>query len=67
MPVDFQTNEEVVRAARRALDQAGWDYLVGGAESETTMRRNRAAFDKWGRVPGPHSWPGRQAPPCGLP
>jgi glycolate oxidase len=51
MPVDFQTNEEMVRAARRALDQAGWDYLVGGAESETTMRRNRAAFDKWAFLP----------------
>ncbi len=51
MPVDFLTNEEVVLAARRALDQAGWDYLVGGAESETTMRRNRAAFDKWAFLP----------------
>ena len=51
MPVDYLTNEEIVRAARRALDQAGWDYLVGGAESETSMRRNRAAFDKWAFVP----------------
>ena len=51
MAVDYLTNEEVVRAARRALDQAGWDYLVGGAESETSMRRNRAAFDKWAFVP----------------
>ena len=22
-----------------------WDYLVGAAETETTLRRNRAAFD----------------------
>ncbi len=46
MGVDFLSNEETIQAARRNLDQAGWDYLVGGSESETTMRRNRAAFDR---------------------
>lgn len=46
MPVDFVTNEEIIRAARRKLDQAAWHYLVGGSESETTMRRNRLAFDR---------------------
>ena len=51
MAVDYLTNEEIIRAARQTLDQAGWDYLVGGAESETSMRRNRAAFDKWAFVP----------------
>jgi len=43
---DFVSNEEIVLAARRNLSQAAWDYLVGGSESETTMRRNRLAFDK---------------------
>jgi isopentenyl diphosphate isomerase/L-lactate dehydrogenase-like FMN-dependent dehydrogenase len=43
---DFVTNEEVVQAARRRLAQGPWDYLVGGTESETTMRRNRLAFDR---------------------
>jgi glycolate oxidase len=40
------TNEQVVQAARRNLAQGEWDYLVGASESETTMRRNRLAFDK---------------------
>jgi glycolate oxidase len=43
---DFVTNEELVQAARRRLAQGPWDYLVGGTESETTMRRNRLAFDR---------------------
>ena len=42
----FNTNEEIVQAARRNLAQAPWDYLSGGTESETTMRRNRLAFDR---------------------
>lgn len=42
----FVTNEEIVRAARRRLAQGPWDYLVGATESETTMRRNRLAFDR---------------------
>ncbi|MCE2404397.1 MAG: alpha-hydroxy-acid oxidizing protein [Dehalococcoidia bacterium] len=46
MTVDFVTNEEIIQAARRNLDQGPWDYLVGGSESETTMRRNRLAFDR---------------------
>jgi glycolate oxidase len=49
--VDFVTNEEIVLAARRNLAQGEWDYLVGGAESETTFRRNRLAFDRWGFRP----------------
>jgi isopentenyl diphosphate isomerase/L-lactate dehydrogenase-like FMN-dependent dehydrogenase len=46
MPLDFVTNDEIVQAARRRLHQGAWDYATGGAESETTLRRNRAAFDK---------------------
>ena len=46
MATDFVTNEEIIQAARRNLSQGPWDYLVGGAESETTMRRNRLAFDR---------------------
>ena len=42
----FNTNEEIVQAARRNLAQGPWDYLAGGTESETTMRRNRLAFDR---------------------
>jgi isopentenyl diphosphate isomerase/L-lactate dehydrogenase-like FMN-dependent dehydrogenase len=45
MPVDFVSNQENVLAARRNLTQNVWDYLTGGAESETTMRRNRYGLD----------------------
>src|SRR5215213_649366 len=48
---DFVSNEEIVAAARRRLHQGAWDYLVGGSESETTMRRNRLAFDRYGFRP----------------
>ena len=46
MSDEFLSNEEVVLAARRNLEQGPWDYLAGGAESETTMRRNRLGFDR---------------------
>jgi glycolate oxidase len=42
---DFVTNEEIIQEARRRVPQGVWDYLVGGSESETTLRRNRRAFD----------------------
>jgi glycolate oxidase len=41
----FQTLHEIVRAARAALAPGPWDYLVGGTETETTLRRNRLAID----------------------
>ncbi|GAC1324286.1 MAG: alpha-hydroxy acid oxidase [Chloroflexota bacterium] len=46
MALDVVSNEEIIREARRRLAQGAWDYLVGGSESETTLRRNRRAFDK---------------------
>ena len=46
MAVDFVSNEEIIREARRRVAQGVWDYLVGGSESETTLRRNRRAFDR---------------------
>jgi glycolate oxidase len=42
----FLSNEEIVQAARKNISQGEWDYLVGGSESETTLRRNRLAFDR---------------------
>jgi glycolate oxidase len=44
--VDWVSNEELIRESRRRLNQGAWDYLVGGSESETTLRRNRRAFDR---------------------
>jgi glycolate oxidase len=35
-----------VRKARARLNQNAWDYIVGAAETETTMRRNRMALDE---------------------
>lgn len=43
---EFVSNEEIIQEARRRVDQGAWDYLVGGSESETTLRRNRLAFDR---------------------
>ncbi len=34
-----------MKKARQNLDQNDWDYIVGGTESETTLRRNRMALD----------------------
>ena len=51
MESQFPTNEEIIRAAKRNMNQAGWDYLVGGTESETSMRRNRLSLDKKGFRP----------------
>src|SRR3954466_14464359 len=43
---EFQNLHEFVRKARGKLDQNAWDYIVGAAETETTMRRNRMALDE---------------------
>jgi isopentenyl diphosphate isomerase/L-lactate dehydrogenase-like FMN-dependent dehydrogenase len=36
---------EFVEPARRNLARGTWDYLMGGAETETTQERNRLALD----------------------
>ena len=41
----FQNLHEIFKAAREKLPQGPWDYLVGGTETETTLRRNRQAID----------------------
>ena len=42
---NFLTLHEIVAAARPRLSENIWDYLVGGTETETTVRRNRQALD----------------------
>jgi isopentenyl diphosphate isomerase/L-lactate dehydrogenase-like FMN-dependent dehydrogenase len=42
---EFLTLQEIVAAARRNLPPGPWSYLVGGAETETTVKRNRQALD----------------------
>ena len=41
----FLTLQEIVAAARARLAPGPWSYLIGGAESEITVRRNRQALD----------------------
>src|SRR6476469_5316751 len=41
----FHNLHEFVSVARARLDRNVWDYLIGGAETETTVRRNRLALD----------------------
>jgi len=48
---EFVCNQEMVVQARRNLTQDAWDYLMGGAESEMTMRRNRYALDAYAFIP----------------
>lgn len=43
---EFLCLHEIVKAARGRLDRNIWDYLVGGTETETTVRRNRMALDR---------------------
>ena len=45
MRESFLTLQELVAAARSNLAPGPWSYLVGGAETETTVRRNRQALD----------------------
>jgi glycolate oxidase len=42
---EFLNLHEVVAKARANLNQNEWDYIVGGVETETTLRRNRMALD----------------------
>jgi isopentenyl diphosphate isomerase/L-lactate dehydrogenase-like FMN-dependent dehydrogenase len=41
----FLTLHELVKKARQRLNHDNWDYIVGGTETETTVRRNRLALD----------------------
>jgi isopentenyl diphosphate isomerase/L-lactate dehydrogenase-like FMN-dependent dehydrogenase len=42
---DFVSLQEIALAARRNLPRELWDHLSGGADSETTLWRNRLALD----------------------
>lgn len=43
--MEFLTNQEIILRARRNASGPVWDYVCGGSESETAMRRNRLALD----------------------
>ena len=42
---DLLLLHEVVKTAKANLSRETWDYLIGGAETETTFKRNRQALD----------------------
>src|ERR1019366_6933807 len=41
----FRTTTKLIAAARATLSQPHWDYIAGGALTETTMLRNRESID----------------------
>ena len=45
LKLKFQALHEIVHAARDKLERNTWDYLRGGTETETTLKRNRASLD----------------------
>jgi isopentenyl diphosphate isomerase/L-lactate dehydrogenase-like FMN-dependent dehydrogenase len=45
LETEFATLHEIVKAAKTRLNANIWDYLVGGTETETTLRQNRMALD----------------------
>lgn len=46
MSQPFVTLPEIERAARRRLPRDAYNFGAGGAETETTLRRNRRALDR---------------------
>ncbi|MDD9877607.1 MAG: alpha-hydroxy acid oxidase [Magnetovibrio sp.] len=48
---EFETLHEFAKAAKANLTVETWDYLMGGADTETTLKRNRLALDTVGFRP----------------
>jgi glycolate oxidase len=44
-PEEFLVLHELIKQARNNLNRNIWDYLIGGTETETTVKRNRLALD----------------------
>jgi isopentenyl diphosphate isomerase/L-lactate dehydrogenase-like FMN-dependent dehydrogenase len=42
---EFAALHEIIAQARRKLNRSAWDFIVGGGDTETTVRRNRLALD----------------------
>jgi glycolate oxidase len=43
----FKTLQEIAVQAKANLSRDHWDYLVGGAETESSVKRNRYGLDSW--------------------
>jgi len=50
-PASWQTIPDVVQAARVAMSPPLWSFSGSGPETEVTVRRNRAAFDRLALMP----------------
>ena len=48
---EFRSLHDFVKVARDRLEPGEWDYLVGGAETESSLRRNRQGLDSLAFVP----------------
>jgi glycolate oxidase len=44
---DFITLHQMVKLARKNLSREHWDYLIGGAETESSVKRNRYGLNAW--------------------
>ena len=45
--MEFLTLHEIAKRARNSLDKNTWDYLIGGSDTESAIRRNRYGLDSW--------------------
>jgi isopentenyl diphosphate isomerase/L-lactate dehydrogenase-like FMN-dependent dehydrogenase len=43
---EFTTLQEMLLVAHAKLEPAVWDFIIGGTESEVTLRRNRHGLDR---------------------
>jgi L-lactate dehydrogenase (cytochrome) len=44
---------DLERAARRRLPPSIYGYVIGGSEDESSLRANRAGFERWNFIPRP--------------
>ena len=47
----FLTLQELAAEAQRKLDRNTWDYLIGGSDTESALKRNRYGLDSWAFKP----------------
>ena len=45
--MEYLTLSEIAKRAKQNLSKNVWDYLIGGADTESSIRRNRQGVDSW--------------------
>ncbi|MCZ6853988.1 MAG: alpha-hydroxy-acid oxidizing protein, partial [Gammaproteobacteria bacterium] len=45
--MEYLTLSEIAKRAKQTLSKNVWDYLIGGADTESSIRRNRHGVDSW--------------------